>query len=167
MHVEYYENKGSNFKIDYTQLLKPASITNPRNKFVCNIKPQYNKKIIDIDLYQLGKEDKKDKNVKDFKLKVNNLNSNFSIISGSSIKSGKIDDEYKLDLNKELQCKRSQSSENLKDYIGSMIRKKSNRKNLSGKELKECSLPKISVSTKSSFVGSILKSDQDKLENVK
>lgn len=166
MHLEYYENKNNNVKIDFRQLLKPATITSPRNKFVCNLKPQYTKKIIDIDLCQLGK-DLKDNVSKDIKLKLIPLSSNFSINSGSSNRSRKMEDEYKLKSNKDLLNKRSKSSENLKDYIGSMIRKKSDRKNISCKELKESYLPSLPNSNKSSFVGSILKSDIDKLENEK
>lgn len=155
-------------KIDYRQLLKPVSITNPRNKFVSNLKPQFNKKIIDINLCQLGK-DVKDKNTRanDLNDKLSNLGSNFSILSGSSVKSGNLKSAIKLSENVELANKRSKSSENLKDYIGSMIRKKSARKNISSKELKESNLPSLPNSAKSSIIGSVLKYDFDQLTSEK
>jgi len=48
---------------------------------------------MDIDLCQLGKDLKDNVKQKDTKLKLNSLSSNFSIKSGSSNRSGKMDDD--------------------------------------------------------------------------
>jgi len=150
-------------KINFANLLKPSTVSNPKPKFFTVQQPQFQKQILKFDLSKIDSSSAKEKSNMEAWNK-NLVNSKFSVV-GSEF--SELISETSTKSNKQFIDKRSESSDKLKNYIGLLIRKKGLRKSVSNKELKTINLPSLPFSAKSSFNGNILKPDLEKIENKK